>query len=182
MTRLAVSLLTCAILVAGAAPSGDALAFQRAHGATHSRYAAELAKRIATTGGSAPLVVETVRAGDASHRRALEVRLRNTAPRAVAGFTWQWLWDDGQCPALMYIVGAPGTYGANAAHEAVVEPGQVVSVYIAPETVRDLLRTTRKRCHHGPVVQFTLTMVRFVDGSQWTSSPATTPGQARSSA
>ena len=171
MTQLAARFLVCAIVAAIAAPYGATRAAQRAHGTTHSRYAVELAKRIApAAGGSAPLVVESVQAGDDNHRQALEVRLRNTSPRAVSGFTWQWMWDAGECPALMDMTGARGRYGADARQEPVVEPNQVVSVYIAPEIVRDLLRTTRKRCHHGPVVQFNLTSVQFADGSQWKPS------------
>jgi hypothetical protein len=165
-------LLICAILVASAARHGDARAAQRAHGATHTRYAAELARRVAPAGDGVPLVMVSAGAADASHRRALEVRLRNTTQQAVSGFTWQWTWDDGQCPALTDIVAARGAYGGDAGQEPAVGPGAVVSVYVAPETVRDLLRTTRKRCHHGPVVRFTLTSVRYADGSQWTPAAA----------
>jgi hypothetical protein len=63
-------LLICAIFVASAAPCADARVAQRAHGATHTRYAADLAKRVVpATGDGAPLVLVSAAAADASHRR-----------------------------------------------------------------------------------------------------------------
>jgi len=154
-----------------ATPFGVARAAQKAHGRTHTRYAVELAERIATTRtGDGPLTLDRATPADADHRRALQLRFHNNSGKEIVGFSWRWVWDSGRCPALTSIVGAPDSYTAGP-----VAAGAVVDVYVAPEVVRDLLRTTRKRCHRGPSVELEVTVVRFADGSGWEASSPATP-------
>jgi hypothetical protein len=154
--------LAVAAALALLAPSGAARAAQKAHGRPHARYATELAARIApTSDGDASLALVEATAADASHPRALRLRFRNASQKAIAGFSWHWAWDGVRCPRLADMVGARRSYGAGA-----VEPGGVVDVYLSPESVRDLLRTTRKRCGHGTSLRLAVTAVRFADGSR----------------
>ena len=168
MTYSVARLLVIAATLALSAPPGEARAAQRAHGRPHSRYAAELAERVAKPpAGDHPLTLDEASAGDANHRRAVRLRFRNTSDQAIAGFAWQWMWGGEGCPALTDVAGAPGAYGA--AGQPAVGPGQVVDVYVSPEVVRDLLRTTHKRCDHKARLTVEVTSVRFENGSQWTA-------------
>jgi hypothetical protein len=172
--------LVLAVALVPASANVAVMAVQRAHGTPHARYAEELADRVATSPpDDAPLVVEGVAAGEAEHRRMLELRVRNRSDRAITGFAWRWEWDASGCPDMTTIVAAPGAYGsassgADARHAPAVEPGQTVTITIPAEKVRDLLRTTRKRCPHGRTVKFMPTSVLFADGSRW-EPPRATP-------
>jgi hypothetical protein len=137
-------------------------AAQKANGPVHTRYVAELVERLVTTPqGTDPVILTGAVAGDAAHHRALHLRFHNNTEKAIAGFSWQWTWDSEQCPGLKYVRAAPDSY------DATLAAGTDADVYVSPDTVRDLLRTTKKRCHNGPSVKLTLRSVRFVDGSQW---------------